>query len=78
MHVRYDDHRYQPLLYRDYHRDAFRIDLFAKSEDASPMEFETPHAVLFFKTFDRKKGQAWIDLKIKTNEKIEVLYEKGK
>jgi len=78
MLVNYDGHRFQPLLYADYKRDGFRIDLFAKPNDASPMQFETPYALLLFRSFDDAKKEAWIDLKIKADEKTEVLYQKGK
>ncbi|WP_353662406.1 hypothetical protein [Hydrogenimonas sp. SS33] len=78
MLVKYDGHRYQPLLYADYKRDGFRIDLFSKPNDASPMQFVTPHALLLFKRFDEKKREAWIDVKIKADEKTEVLYTKGR
>ena len=78
MHVIYDGHRFQPLLYADYKRDAFRIDLFSRPNDASPMQFETPFALLIFKAFDPKKREAHIDMKIRSDEESEVFYEKGK
>ncbi|WP_456381933.1 hypothetical protein [Hydrogenimonas sp.] len=78
MHVDYDGRHYQPLLYRDYRRDAFRIDLFSKPDDASPLRFETPFALLIFRAFDGKRKEAHIDLKIRSDETSEVFYEKGK
>jgi hypothetical protein len=78
MHVTYDGHRYQPLLYADYRRDAFRIDLFARPNDASPLQYETPFALLIFKRFDMKKRLAEIEMKIKSDEASEVYYVKGK
>ncbi|WP_300367703.1 hypothetical protein [Hydrogenimonas sp.] len=78
MHVVYDGHRFQPLLYSDYKRDTFRIDLFSRPDDASPMQFETPFALLIFKAFDEKKREAHIDMKIRSDEESEVLYQKGK
>ena len=78
MHVTYDGHRFQPLLYADYKRDAFRVDLYAKPNDASPLQYETPHAFLIFRKFDEAAKKAEIELKIKSDEPSEVYYEKGK
>ena len=78
MFVDYDGHRYQPLLYDRYGLDAFRIDLFSKPNDASPMQFETPYALLIFRNYNPKRREAWIDVKIKSDETVEVLYTKGK
>ncbi|WP_457596512.1 hypothetical protein [Hydrogenimonas sp.] len=78
MHVKYDGHRFQPLLYRDFRRNAFRVDLFAKPDDASALRFETPYALLVFRKFDSRKRLATIELKIKSDEKSEVYYVKGK
>ena len=77
MHVDYDGRRYQPLLYADYKRDAFRIDLFSKPDDASPLQLETPFALLIFRAFDPKRKEAHLDLKIRSDEESEVFYEKG-
>ncbi len=78
MHVRYDGHAYQPMLYKDFRRHAYRIDLFAKPNDASPMQYETPHALLIFTAFDDARKEAWLDVKIKSDETVEVYYTKGK
>ncbi|WP_456451724.1 hypothetical protein [Hydrogenimonas sp.] len=78
MHVTYDGHRFQPLLYADYKRDAFRLDLFSRPNDASPLQYETPYALLIFKRFDAAKKRAEIEMKIKSDEASEVYYVKGK
>ncbi len=77
MHVVYDGRPFQPLLYRDYKRDTYRVDLFAKPKDATPLQYETPHALLMFTAFDVKKKEAWIDVKIYSDEGVRVKYKKG-
>ncbi|WP_201353013.1 hypothetical protein [Hydrogenimonas urashimensis] len=78
MHVDYDGHRFQPLLYTGYKRNAFRIDLFSRPNDATPMQLETPFALLIFTAFDPRKREAHIDMKIRSDEASEVFYVKGK
>ncbi len=78
MHVHYDGHAYQPLLYKDFRREAFRIDLFSKSDGMSSPKVEMPHALLMFKAYDPGKKVAYLDMKIKSDERVEVLYTKGK
>ena len=78
MHVTYDGRAFEPMLYQDFRRNTFRIDLFAKPNDASAMQYETPHALLIFTAFDDARKEAWLDVKIKSDETVEVYYTKGK
>ena len=78
MHVRYDAHRYQPLLYRDARRDTFRLPLFARQDEASPLPLGRPYALLIFREFDPRRREAVIDMRLKTHGETEVYYVKGK
>ncbi|WP_457592215.1 hypothetical protein [Hydrogenimonas sp.] len=78
MHVNYDKHSYQPLLYARYRLDSYKIDLFPKADDASRQNFETPYALIAFKAFDGKKRRAALDLMIKDYGMSEIFYAEGK
>jgi len=77
MHVAYDRQRFQPLLYREYRRNSFHIDLFSKPTDGVEFYGFTPYALLQFKAFDPQKKEAWFDLFIKGYGKNEIYFKKG-
>jgi len=77
MHVSYDKHKFQPLLYLTYHRNTFRFDLFPKPKDALYKPLETPAALLVFKAYDEEKKEAWFDLLMQTFDNSEIYFKQG-
>ncbi|WOE71161.1 hypothetical protein RZR97_06165 [Hydrogenimonas thermophila] len=77
MHVSYDKHKFQPLLYLTYHRNTFRFDLFPKPKDALYKPLETPYALLVFKAYDEEKKEAWFDLLMQTFDNSEIYFKQG-
>ncbi|WP_143089716.1 hypothetical protein [Hydrogenimonas thermophila] len=77
MYVSYDKHKFQPLLYLTYHRNAFRFDLFPKPKDALYKPLETPYALLVFKAYDEEKKEAWFDLLMQTFDNSEIYFKQG-
>ncbi len=78
MHVEYDKHRYQPLLYKKFRLDSFKIDIFTKRDDLPRTAMVNPYAIIIFKAFDSGKSVAHIDLAIKDYGMSEIFYTEGK
>jgi hypothetical protein len=77
MHVYYEKHHEQPMLFLDRRRDAFRIDLFAKPANATPLQYIRPYAILRFVRFDTRKHVAVIELRVNSSRTCEVAIPKG-
>lgn len=52
MHIRYDDFNHQEVLYTDYQRNAFKVNL---GRDRL-QERQAPYLVIYFKEFKNKKA----------------------
>jgi hypothetical protein len=77
MHVYYEKHHMQPVLYLDRRRNMFRVDLFSKPANATPLQIIRPYALLRFVRFNADKQVAVIELRVNSVRTCEVAIPKG-